>query len=69
MPTTWNLGKQCVESAKVSDEGLIRIYEILGMPIEMRQCHALTQSEVLNFMGWLPYRAREVFDEYRVEHP
>ena len=32
MPTTWNLGKQCVEPAKVSDEGLQCIYGILGMP-------------------------------------
>ena len=42
VPTTWNLGKQCVESTKVSDEGLQHIYGILGMPEGRRQCHALT---------------------------
>ena len=29
----------------------------------------LTQSEVLHFVGWLPYLTRDQFDEYRAEHP
>ena len=29
VPTTWNLGKQCVEPDRVSDEGLLRIFSIL----------------------------------------
>ena len=69
VPTTWNLGKQCVEPTKVSDEGLQRIFGILRMPEGRRQCHALTQSEVLHFTGWLPYHTREEFDQYRAEHP
>ena len=34
-----------------------------------RQCQVLTQSEVLHFVGWLPYRTGEEFDQCRVEHP
>ena len=69
MPTTWNLGKQCVEPARVFDEGLQRIFGILEIPGGRRQCQVLTQSEVLHFVGWQPYLTREEFDKYRAEHP
>ena len=69
VPTTWNLGKQCVEPTRVSDEGLQRIFSILEMPRGRHQYQALTQSEVLYFIGWLPYRTRKEFDKYRAEHP
>ena len=68
MPTTWHLGKQCVELATVPDEGFASIQGILGMPLGRREGHALTTSEVLNFTWWLPYRTREEFAQYRVEH-
>ena len=29
---------------------------------------ALTQSEVLNFVGWSPFYMRKEFDEYCTEH-
>ena len=67
--TTWNLGKQSIEPAKVSDEGLQQIFGLLEMPVGKRQCQVLTLSEVLHFVGWLPYRTREEFDQYRAEHP
>ena len=69
MLTTWNLGKQCVEPVRVSDDAFQRVLGILEMPEGRRHCQALTQSEVLHFMGWLPYRTRKEFDEYRTEHP
>ena len=62
--TTWNLGKQCVEPARVSDEGLQCLFRILEMPEGRRHCQALTQLEVLHFVGWLPYRTSKEFDEY-----
>ena len=45
------------------------IFGILEMPEGRRQCQALTQSDVLHFVGWLPYCTREKFDKYRTEHP
>ena len=69
MPITWNLGKQCVEPARVSDEVLERVFSIIEMLDGRRHCQALTQSEVLHFVGWLPYRTNEEFDKYRFEHP
>ena len=69
VPTIWNLGKQCVEPARVSDEGLQWIFGILEMPEGRWHCQALTQSKVLHFVGWLPYYTRQEFDEYRTEHP
>ena len=69
MPTTWNLRKQCVDPATVSDEGYARIQGILTMLEGRRNCHALAMSEVLDFTGWQPYRTREEFVEYRVQHP
>ena len=38
------------------------------MSVGRQNCHALTTSEVLNFTGWLPYRMREEFAEYRADH-
>ena len=69
VPTTWNLGKQCVDPVRVSDEALKHIYGVLGMPDGGRQGQVLIQSEVLNFTRWLPYHTREEFDNYRTEHP
>ena len=69
MPTTWNLGKQPVKLARVFDEGLQRIFSLLEMPGERRQCQVLTQSEVLHFVGWFPYYTSEEFEAYCVEHP
>ena len=51
------------------DEGFAHIQGILGMPQGRRDCHALTMSEVLKFTGWLPYRNREEFAQYRAQHP
>ena len=34
-----------------------------------RHCQALTQSEVLHFVGWMPFCIREEFDQYRTDHP
>ena len=42
VPTTWNLGRQCVDPTTVSDEGHARIQGILAMPECTRNCHALT---------------------------
>ena len=69
VPTTWNLGKQCAKPATMPDEGYACIQGILAMPKGRRNGHALTTSEVLDFIGWLPYRSREEFDEYHAEHP
>ena len=69
MPTTWNLDKQCIELVRVSDDTLQRVLGILEMPNGRIHYQALTQLEVLHFVGWLPYRTREEFDEYRAEHP
>ena len=69
MLTTWNLGKQFINWARVSDESLQRGFSILEIPDGRRHCQALTQSEVLHFVGWPPYRTREEFDEYRAENP
>ena len=69
VPTTWNLGKQYVDRARVSDEALQRVFNILEIPDGRRHCQALTQSEVLHFVSWLPYRTREEFDEYRIDNP
>ena len=38
------------------------------MPGRRRQCQVLTQSEVLHFVGWLPYRTLEEFDNYCAKH-
>ena len=69
VPTTWNLGRQCVDPAIVPDEGYARIQGILALPNGRRNCHALTTSEVLDFTGRLPYRTRGEFAEYRADHP
>ena len=63
MPTTWNLNKQCVEVFVVSDDALQWVLSIPEMPDGRRHCQALTQSEVLHFVGWWPFR------QYRAEHP
>ena len=42
---------------------------ILEMSGERMNCLALTQSEVLNFVGWFPFCMREDFDQYYAEHP
>ena len=68
VPTTWNLGRQCVDPATVFDEGYERIQGILAMPKRRRNYHALTTSEVLEFTRWLPYRTREEFTQYRADH-
>ena len=34
-----------------------------------KNCQALTQSEVLDFMGWSPFCTCEEFDKYHTEHP
>ena len=68
LATSWNLGKECVEQARVGDDGLQRIFSTLEMPGGRRQCQALTQSEVPHFVGWLPYHTSEEFNEYRAEH-
>ena len=65
VPTAWNLSKQCVEPDRVSDDALQQVFNILEMP----DGRSATQSEVLHFVGWLPYRTRDQFDEYRAEHP
>ena len=69
VPTKWNLGRQCADLAKVSDEGYAPIQGILGMPKRRRNCHALTTSEVLDFTGWLPYRTKEEFAQHCADHP
>ena len=51
VPTTWNLDKQCVELARVSDEALQWVFSILEMPDGRRHCQALTQLEVLHFVS------------------
>ena len=61
--TTWNLNKQCVKSVRVSDDTLQWVLSILEMSGGKRQCQALTQSNVLHFVGWLPFRTCEKFDE------
>ena len=51
MPTTWNLNKQCVEAFGVMDDALQRVLSVSEMLDGRRNCQALTQFEVLNFMG------------------
>ena len=53
----------------VPDEGTAQIQSILAMLDWRRNGHTLTRSEVLDFTGWLPYRSREEFAEYRSDHP
>ena len=53
----------------IPDEGTTRIESILAMLDWRQNGHALMRSEVLDFTGWLPYRSREEFVEYREEHP
>ena len=61
--------RQAVRRARVLDDALQRVFNILEMSDERRHCQTLTQLEVLHFVGWLPYRTREEFNEYRAEHP
>ena len=69
MPTTWNLNKQCNEAFAVSDDALQWVLIILEISDGMRHYQALTQSEVLHFVGWWPFRTCEDFDQYCVKHP
>ena len=50
----------------MSNEGM---HCILGMSEGRKQGNVLTQSEVLHFTGWLPYRTCEEFEQYCAEHP
>ena len=52
VPTTWNLNKQDVEAFEVMDDTLQWVLSIPEMLGGRRNCQALTQSEVLHFMGW-----------------
>ena len=61
--------QQCADLAVILDEGTGRIHSILATPAWRRNSHALTRTEVLDFTGWLPYKSREEFAGYRVEHP
>ena len=51
VPTTWNLNKQCVKAFAVTDDALQRVLSVLEMPDGRRNYQALTQYEVLHFMG------------------
>ena len=62
MPTTWNLNKQFVEPVMVSDNALQWIFSILEMPGGSKHYQALTQSEVLHFVGWMPFYTLDEFD-------
>ena len=68
MSTTWNLYKQCVEPVRVFDDALQWVFSILEMSDGRRHCQALTQLEVLYFVGWMPFCTCEELNEYRVEH-
>ena len=62
MLTTWNLYKQCVEAFAVSDDALQRVLNIPVMLGRRRHYEALTQLEVLHFIGWWPFHTCEEFD-------
>ena len=69
MPTTLNMNKQCVEAFTVADDVLQWILNVPEMPGGTRNYQALTQSEVLHFVDWWPFRTRKEFDQYRANHP
>ena len=46
----------------VSDNALQRIFSILEMPGGSKHYQALTQSEVLHFVGWMPFYTLDEFD-------
>ena len=52
MRTIWNLNKKCDEAFVVMDDVLQRVLSILEMSEGSRNYQSLTQSEVLNFVGW-----------------
>ena len=53
----------------MADDALQRVFSILEMLGGRKNIQALTQSEVLDFVGWSPFRKREEFDQHRIEHP
>ena len=65
VPTAWNLSKQCVEP----DRSRMMLFSRCSTFLKCQMEEVLTQSEVLHFVGWLPYLTRDQFDEYRAEHP
>ena len=69
MPTTWSLNKQCVEVFEVTDDALQQVLSVSEMLDRRRNCQALTQSEVLHFVGWWPFRTSDEFDQYHADHP
>ena len=50
------------------DDAFQRVLGILEMPKGIKNCQVLTQPEVLDFVGWFPFRTREEFDQHRAEH-
>ena len=69
MPTTWNLNRQCVNPFKVANNALQKALSILEMHGGRKNSQALTQSEVLEFVGWSPFHTCEQFDQYSAKHP
>ena len=67
--TTRNLNKQCVEAFEVADDVLQRVLNVPKMPSRRRNYQALTQIEVIHFVGWWPFRSCDKFNQYRIEHP
>ena len=43
--------------------------QYFGNAGQKENCQTLTQSEVLDFVGWSPFCTCEEFDQYRLEHP
>ena len=44
------------------------MFNILEIPVGRKNCHVLTQPEVLDYVGWLPFRTRKEFDQHLAEH-
>ena len=53
----------------MTDDALQRVLNILEMLGRRKNCQALTQFEVLDFVGWSLFRTPKEFDQYRAEHP
>ena len=62
--TTWNLNQQCIDPFEVADDALQRVLSILKMLSGRKNGQALTQSKVINFLGWSPFPRREEFDQH-----
>ena len=69
VPTMWNLNRQCVDPFEVADNALKRVLNVLEMLVGRKNGKALTQSKVLDFVGWSPFCMREEFDQHRAKHP